>query len=212
MATGTALMRSWLHLPVWAFLFVVCLPATADLLSPEQLVDKLQAGGLVVYWRHALTDHTQQDKTDVDLGNCSSQRNLSEQGRQQARVIGQAFKALNIKMGDIISSPYCRCIETAEIAFGYVRPDNNLYFAVGLKKSQRNNQSLLLQKILSNRPKEGINSLVVSHTANLKEAANIWPKPEAVMHIFQPLGHDFRHLGSIPPEFWLTVETLEAEE
>ena len=52
------------------------------------------------------------------LDDCSTQRNLSEQGRAHARRLGDAFRAHRVVVGRLLSSPWCRCVETARIAFG----------------------------------------------------------------------------------------------
>ena len=51
-------------------------------------------------------------------------------------------------------------------------------------------------------PPPGSNTVLVSHTANLREVTNIWPKPEGVVHIFKPSGDDYQHIGRITPVQW----------
>jgi phosphohistidine phosphatase SixA len=178
---------------------------SSETLSHKELIEQLKSGGMVIYWRHAITDHKQVDNADLKLEDCSTQRNLSELGRQQARDIGKKFRSLKIGVGDIFSSPFCRCIQTAELAFKQ-KPqiDESLFFAVGLKKEDREKQAKFLLKRLSTSPPKGVNNVIVSHTANLKETTNIWPKPEGVMHIFKPEDDGYSHLGSLPPDFWTT--------
>ena len=63
-------------------------------------------GGLVVYLRHATTDRSKEDDVVVELDDCSTQRNLSEQGRDQSRTIGRAFRALEIPIGaNMVAQP-----------------------------------------------------------------------------------------------------------
>lgn len=85
--------------------------ATADALP------LLRAGGLVLTLRHALAPGTF-DPPNFRLGDCSTQRNLSDDGRQQARRIGAWFQAQGLKPARVRSSPWCRCVDTAELAFG----------------------------------------------------------------------------------------------
>lgn len=80
------------------------------------LLRDLRAGGLVIYFRHSLTIRAGQP--DNDLSSCDNQRNLTEAGRALSRTIGEAIRNLRIPVGDVLASPYCRCYETAQLAFG----------------------------------------------------------------------------------------------
>ena len=81
----------------------------------------LRAGGAVVAFRHALAPGTF-DPPGFKLGDCSTQRNLSEEGRAQARRIGQWFAQQGLRPARVRSSPWCRCIDTALLAFGQAEP------------------------------------------------------------------------------------------
>ncbi len=80
------------------------------------------APGAVVLLRHAQTEPGTGDPPGFRLGACHTQRNLSESGRQQALRIGQAFASAGLRPGEVRSSAWCRCIDTAELAFGTHRP------------------------------------------------------------------------------------------
>lgn len=77
----------------------------------------LRDGGHVVLLRHANAPGTG-DPANFDLSNCATQRNLSDRGRQQARRIGALFAARAAPVEAVLSSHYCRCLETARLAFG----------------------------------------------------------------------------------------------
>lgn len=78
----------------------------------------LRAGACVVMLRHALTDPGVGDPPGFDITQCRTQRNLSEQGRAQARRIGQWFAARQLMPRTVQSSAWCRCKDTADLAFG----------------------------------------------------------------------------------------------
>ena len=78
----------------------------------------LRAGGCVVLMRHAQTEPGIGDPPQFKLGDCSTQRNLSDAGREQARRVGQAFAREAIRVDEVRSSAWCRCTETADLAFG----------------------------------------------------------------------------------------------
>jgi phosphohistidine phosphatase SixA len=80
-------------------------------------LDTLREGGLVLAMRHALAPGTF-DPPQFKLGDCSTQRNLNDAGRAQARQIGAWFQANGLQPARVRSSPWCRCVDTAQLAFG----------------------------------------------------------------------------------------------
>lgn len=86
------------------------------------LVQRLQQGGLNIFIRHAITPGGQGHKYNPPgerPNDCSStSRQLIDEGREQSKVIGIKIKKLAIPIGEIYSSPFCRCEETAKLAFG----------------------------------------------------------------------------------------------
>jgi hypothetical protein len=94
------------------------LPARA---APGEAVEQalrrgLAAGGVLMF-RHALAPGTF-DPPGFKLGDCATQRNLNDEGRRQARQIGAWFAARQLRPTRVRSSPWCRCLETARLAFG----------------------------------------------------------------------------------------------
>ena len=80
--------------------------------------ERLRKGGLVVLMRHAATDPGLGDPKGYRLDDCRTQRNLSEEGREHARRIGERFRAERVPIARVYTSPWCRCRETATLAFG----------------------------------------------------------------------------------------------
>jgi hypothetical protein len=93
------------------------LPSWAQSQDPAAL---LKTGGVVIAFRHALAPGTF-DPPGFQLGDCSTQRNLNDEGRAQARRIGAWFKSRGLRPAAVRASPWCRCVETAELAFGTVQ-------------------------------------------------------------------------------------------
>jgi phosphohistidine phosphatase SixA len=85
--------------------------------QPGDPLAPLRAGGVVFAMRHALAPGTF-DPPGFTLADCRSQRNLSDEGRAQARRIGERLKAAALRPARVRSSPWCRCLDTAELAFG----------------------------------------------------------------------------------------------
>jgi len=97
-------------------------PATAD----DAMWQRLRAGGVIVLMRHAATTPGVGDPPGFELGKCATQRNLSAAGRDDARAIGAAFRHHNIVPGAVWASRWCRCLETARLAFDEVKPEPTL--------------------------------------------------------------------------------------
>lgn len=171
--------------------------------SATALVAELQKGGYVLFLRHGATDHSQSDSDVTDLSHCDKQRNLSAQGRSESRLLGAAFAKLHIPVGDILTSPYCRCIETAKLAFSRYNITDSLQASFSAAPEESRLRADFLNRQLSLTPPSGKNTILVSHTANLRDAAGIWPKPEGVLLVFKPLGNGhYRYLGKIAPDQW----------
>ena len=84
--------------------------------SNQSLINELKKGGKLIFIRHAYAPGGG-DPDNFDINDCNTQRNLNYSGREQARNIGVFFKNSNIKIENIYSSEWCRCKETALIAF-----------------------------------------------------------------------------------------------
>lgn len=88
----------------------------------EAIWQALEEGGLVILMRHALAPGIG-DPPKFERGRCETQRNLSEEGRAQARAIGEAFRERDISIGAVYSSRWCRALDTAELMqLGDVEP------------------------------------------------------------------------------------------
>jgi phosphohistidine phosphatase SixA len=92
-------------------------PFGRPMAANDRVVELLRAGGVVIAFRHALAPGTF-DPPQFRLGDCSTQRNLSDEGRAQARRIGRWFDERGLVPRSVSSSPWCRCVDTAQLAFG----------------------------------------------------------------------------------------------
>ena len=185
-------------------------PKLGDLGS---VLNQLRQGGFVIYFRHAATERTGANDEAADLEKCETQRALSDIGRAQAVQIGEGMKRLRIPIGQVISSPFCRCKDTATLAFGRVTVDKGLYFALVPNPEEVKRLAASTRKMLSTAraPAPGTNTVLVSHTANLREAAGIWPKHEGMAYVFRPLGDGkFEPVAMIMPEDWSKVASSQA--
>ena len=109
-------------------------PVQVDTPPDSILIEILRRGGGVLLFRHAATDWGERDADAVNFADRTAQRNLSAIGRAQADSVGKAIKALGLKIGPVLSSPFWRCRDTAEIAFG--RADTTIHLFIKSRASR----------------------------------------------------------------------------
>jgi broad specificity phosphatase PhoE len=139
----------------------------------RDLLARLRQGGHIIFIRHAATEPTQ-DNPRPDLADPSTQRNLSDAGRNQARQLGRAIRRLRIPVGTVLASPYTRTRETAELAFGRdrVRVTRDL-LNEAFPGTDDEDLARRLRRLLATRPPAGQNTVLVSHGFNLQEATGL---------------------------------------
>lgn len=184
------------------------LPAHAAEPRKEELVPALQKGGFVLFIRHPQTNPDQADTNPLDLDDVKSQRQLSDEGRAQARALGEAFRALKLPVEKVISSRFHRAQEAAALlGVGTVTPSVDVTEG-GLVVSPRENQrrAKALRHLLATPPAAGKNLVIVSHKPNLQDAAGVefGDLGEGEVAVFRPLGGDeFELVARVaPPSRW----------
>ena len=139
------------------------------------------------------------------MGDCASQRVLSEAGWHQARNIGGAFEYYDIPVGTIISSEYCRAWQTADLAFGRYEksPDLNFAPAEEYNEAQVEDMRTGMMRHLTVAPAEGTNTVLVGHDDPFEAATGIYPEPMGAVYVIRP-GTDgaVEIVGRIAPDAW----------
>ena len=156
-------------------LFVTGGPAVraqaADPLAGAALLDALRGGGYVLLFRHAATDQSQRDADRKNLENCATQRNLSDQGREQAVAIGDGMRTVGVPVGVVLASPYCRTLATARLAFGRAEATNDLISeSPDDSPGDRERLRAALRALLAQRSEPGTNTALVTHVLNIETA------------------------------------------
>ena len=164
-------------------------PDAQHALSGRALVSALRQGGHVIYFRHADTGPPYMEQ-GVDLARCETQRNLNANGRQETKLIGSAFRRLGIPVGNVRASEFCRCKETAELAFGRFDIEPGL---TGVSRSaeaagRRGQAVKALKNLLATEPATGSNSVLVSHGFNLWDAEGFHLGTQGEAAIYRPDG------------------------
>jgi broad specificity phosphatase PhoE len=184
-----------------ATFFLVALPLIhpAAAQQPVQLegaalVSALREGGYNLYFRHAATNWSLNDHVSKagDWTSCDpdKMRQLAPAGRQTAERVGKAIRALQIPIGTVLASPYCRTLQTARLmGFGPVETTTDImntrvatYFGGVAAVAER------ARYRLSTPPKAGTNTVLVAH-GNVLRAATDEYTGEAGAVIFRPDGN-----------------------
>ena len=154
-----------------AALGMLALPGAA--VASEALWALLRGGGQVVLIRHAVTTPGVGDPAGMRLDDCATQRNLSDEGRRHAGQVGEAFRARGIPVDRVLSSPWCRCLETARLAFGSAEPWPPLGNLYG--RPERRDAQVREMRALVGQPRAGGNLVLVSHGSTISALTGVSP-------------------------------------
>ncbi len=136
--------------------------------SDTQFWQQLDQGACVVLMRHTQTEPGTGDPLGFDLKNCATQRNLSDIGRRQARDWGAAFVQHRVALSEVRTSAWCRCKDTARLAFGRYRvwsPLNSLVEDPATDTLARTQTADVVRFIESLRTPR--NTVLVTHQVNI---------------------------------------------
>ena len=136
--------------------------------SKKNIIENLKVEGKLIFIRHAYAPGGS-DPENFNIYDCSTQRNLSESGRIQSRKIGNFFKENRIKIEDVYSSEWCRCKETASLAFKNFKTKSFLNSFFSSKFVHNKNEQIRdFQKFLSDWDKK-TNIVFVTHYVVISE-------------------------------------------
>jgi len=182
------------------FLIVILIGNTSCLWAADnmELWKALRSGGHVALLRHALAPGTS-DPPEFTIGDCSTQRNLSDTGREQAKRIGERLRAHGVEQALVFSSQWCRCIETAElIGFGMVKqlPVLNSFYEQperGAEQTRSLTAWLAKQSLLTPL-------VLVTHQVNITALTGVFPASGELVVIRPSAAGEVQVLGSVETE------------
>jgi len=174
--------------------------ATATPLGGPELLAALRAGGYVLYFRHADTDHRQNDDR-MSLEDCATQRNLTDRGRDHSRAIGEAIRALGIPIGAVLASPLCRTVETATLAFGSARKAPAVREGGPLPPGSPG-RFPALAALLSTPAAPGTNTVIVGHAYPYYTLVGGQFLSEGEADVVRPRGGDFEVMARVALRQW----------
>ncbi len=140
----------------------------------KKLLNQLEDGGKLIFIRHAYAPGSG-DPSNFNLNDCSTQRNLSKEGRKQAVNIGEFFRNKKVKIDKVLSSEWCRCKETSSIAFNNFKTKKFLNSFYSSKFAKNKKSQMINLKKYVNSWKSDKNLVLVTHYVVISEALNYAP-------------------------------------
>ena len=180
-------------------------PALSSYPEPRQrlqgaaLVRALREGGLVIYFRHTATDFSKNDQGMRDYDDCANQRPLSDQGRRNARAIGQRIAELQLPIGIVKASPMCRTMEHAKLMLGMATPTHTM-------RELSDGEYIGLKRLLSAPVPAGINRWMVGHGNPFQAVAGPPHLAEGEAVVLRPLGDGWTVLARLAVADWATLK------
>lgn len=183
-------------------------PAATPLRGPE-LLAALRAGGYVLYFRHADTDHRQNDDRMTSAEDCAAQRNLTDRGRDHARAIGEAIRTLGVPIGAVLASPLCRTVETATLAFGRAEKAPAAREGGPLPPGSPG-RFAALRALLSTPVAPGAKTVVVAHAYPYYTLVGGQFLSEGEADVVRPRGPDFEVVARVSLTQWRELAATPA--
>jgi phosphohistidine phosphatase SixA len=165
-------------------------------LASDRAWQALRAGGAVALLRHALAPGTG-DPSGFRLDDCASQRNLSAEGRRQAGEIGERIRAQGIWVERVLSSRWCRALDTARLAFGDRAdpfPPLDSFFS---ERDRNVAQTREIRRLVEGWRGQGV-LVLVTHQVNITALTGIFPAEGEIL-VLQPGPNGFSVVGRINP-------------
>ena len=153
-------------------LIIISLTISNQVLSEDKILESLKEGGKIIFIRHAYAPGGG-DPENFNINDCSTQRNLSDEGINQSILIGDFFKTKKIKIDKVLSSEWCRCRDTAKFAFNEFETFDalNSFFSAKFAKNEKK-QIEELKNYIKNW-KSNKNLILVTHYVVISSMLNI---------------------------------------
>jgi broad specificity phosphatase PhoE len=178
-----------------AFLFFLVMTWPQALQASDEAWQALRDGSTIALFRHARAPGTG-DPANFRLDDCATQRNLSAEGRRQAQAIGEQFRARQIPVEQVLSSRWCRALDTARLAFGNLTepfPPLDSFFS---GRDQEQAQTQAVRRKLQDWRSSGV-LVLVTHQVNITALTGVFPS-EGEMLVLKPKpGGGFDLVGRI---------------
>ena len=172
------------------------LAAEQSVAADDPLWSQLKKGGYVILMRNSAVDEGLGDPKGYKVNDCSTQLNLTDKGRAEAKKIGEEFKKRKIPIKQVLTSALCRTKETAQLAFGKAdvwEPLNSFYD----KPARKSEQTRMLHQRMENVPADGTNLVLVTHGYNIVSATGLNPDPGDMLIITPAFRVGYKIIGEL---------------
>ena len=158
------------------FIIIIFISLTTSIKADlyKNLINQLEDGGKLIFIRHAYAPGNG-DPAGFNLNDCSTQRNLSDDGRKQAQRIGEFFTKNKIEIDKVLSSEWCRCKETAKIAFKNYSTNSFLNSFYSSKFSKNKDKQVKAFNYYIKNLEIEKNLIFVTHYVFISEVLNYGP-------------------------------------
>jgi len=180
-----------------AVLAVLAVSATTPARASDAVAAKLAEPGHIAIMRHALAPGTG-DPANFTLGDCSTQRNLSEAGRRQARRTGDFLRSVGVEQARVFSSQWCRCLDTAELLdLGPVEelPALNSFFEARSRGPEQT--QALREKIAGMDLSQPV--VMVTHQVNITSLTSVFPSSGEIVVLRRLDDGEIDVVGTVDP-------------
>lgn len=149
--------------------------------SVDEAARRLAPGGYALLIRHATTDPGTGDPPGFTVDDCATQRNLSAAGRSEAAALGQALRTRGVRIDEVRSSAWCRCLDTARLAFGEPRPWPPLNSFFGERSRADAQTAAVRVEIARIAPPRLV--AMVTHQVNISALVDVFPAQGEVIAV-----------------------------
>lgn len=175
--------------------------APVKTLPGAALLAELKRGGYTLYLRHTATDFSRDDVKSRSDDDCNNQRPLTDQGRDEARRIGNDLRRLGIPIGEVLASPRCRTVEVAQLAFGQYKIAPEARGGIVSEKPVTRYDGL--RALFDKGPAhKAHNTVIVSHGNPFYATAGAPYLAEGETAVIKPLGTDFEVIARVRWDGW----------
>lgn len=196
----------------FSLLLSVAMAVSAAQADDKDVLQALQAGGLVLVVRHGATDPDKADTDPLNFDNIVAQRNLNDKGKALAKAFGDALRQAGVPVGKVYTSRYNRAFETATIA-GFTNIEKTTDLTEGgliVSPNENIRRAEAFRKMLAVVPKDHTNTILISHQPNIVAALgkDWFDVKEGETSIFRPVDGGYKLVARVQMDEWPRIAAV----
>lgn len=188
--------------PWLVFLIACAIPGSPAFSAEADIWPALKQGGYVILMRHGAVDNLSRSTSpDADFEGCEGQYNLTDEGREQVKQLGNVLRKRKIPIGGVLASPMCRTRDSARIAFGAFKAWPLLEPLPEADLDDRQQRIDAISRVIADH-KGRENLVLISHQPNI-DALTLEVVEPATLVVVKPDGKEgFKVIRKLPPNEW----------